>query len=178
LILGNGDLRDMNDIYQRIQETGVDGVLVGRAAQGNPWLFQTKEPVKQALSSGAIETFPNIAVSLAQRFNVMLEHARHFENQWGAQCFVGMRKHLAWYCQGAPKAAALRAQMVRMSNILEVMKCLDDYRASLGTCREFALPYCKANTFGNGGDGIAPIVQLADNPAARNSVIDGLLMWN
>jgi nifR3 family TIM-barrel protein len=138
LILGNGDLRDMNDIYRRVQETGVDGVLVGRAAQGNPWLFQSKEQVKQAHRSGGSLSLPNIPISLEQRFNVMIEHARHFEKHWGSQCFVGMRKHLAWYCHAIPKAAELRAQMVRLNNVGELMQCLSQYTASIATqCESF-----------------------------------------
>jgi tRNA-dihydrouridine synthase B len=131
LILGNGDLRDMNDIYCRVQETGVDGVLVGRAAQGNPWLLQSKEQVKQAHRLGGSRSLPNIPVSLEQRFNVMIEHARHFEKHWGSHRFVGMRKHLAWYCHATPRAAELRAQMVRLNNVSELVQCLNRYRATL-----------------------------------------------
>ena len=53
LILGNGDVQDMRDVCRRVRETGVDGVLIGRSAQGAPWLFRNKQAVKQALNSGA-----------------------------------------------------------------------------------------------------------------------------
>ncbi len=138
LILGNGDLRDINDIYRRVRETGVDGVLVGRAAQGNPWLFRGKEHVKQALRSGGSVSLLNPPISLEQRFNVMLEHARHFEKHWGSQSFVGMRKHLAWYCRATPRAAELRAQMVRLNNVNELMQCLSDYAGFVARSLESA----------------------------------------
>ena len=144
LILGNGDLRDMNDIYRRVHETGVDGVLVGRAAQGNPWLFQSKQDVKQALRSGGPLSLPNTPISLEQRFNVMIEHARHFEELWGSPCFVGMRKHLAWYCHGTPKAAELRAQMVRLNNVNELVQCLSRYATSMFIQGESFLPVLRA----------------------------------
>jgi nifR3 family TIM-barrel protein len=131
LILGNGDLRDMNDVYGRVHQTGVDGVLVGRAAQGNPWLFQSKEYVKRAHRWA--RSLPNRPVTLEQRLNVMIEHARHFERHWGSQRFVGMRKHLAWYCRAIPKAAELRARMVRLNNVSELMQCLDEYRRFIST---------------------------------------------
>jgi len=131
LILGNGDLRDMSDIYRRVRESGVDGVLVGRAAQGNPWLFRSKEHLKLARRSGRSLAIPNIAVTLAERSNVMIEHARHFEKHWGSQAFVGMRKHLAWYCRGLPRAAELRAQMVRLDSVSGLVQCLSDYTASM-----------------------------------------------
>jgi nifR3 family TIM-barrel protein len=133
LILGNGDLRDMGDISRRVRESGVDGVLVGRAAQGNPWFFRAKKHVKQALRSDGAVVIPNIPVTLAQRANVMIEHARHFEKHWGSQAFVGMRKHLAWYCHGLPRAAELRARMVRLDNVSGLVQCLSDYTASMAT---------------------------------------------
>ena len=131
LILGNGDLQGMMDVYRRVSETGVDGVLLGRSAQGNPWIFRTKDQVKQALRSPGEVSIHAAAVSLAERFGVILEHSNHFENHWGAHCFVGMRKHLAWYCKSSLRAAELRAQMVRVSNVNEVVQRLRNYATSI-----------------------------------------------
>src|SRR3990172_7023077 len=59
LLLGNGDLQDMPDVYRRVRESQVDGVLIGQAARGNPWLFAGKEHVKQALRGvGAVAPLP------------------------------------------------------------------------------------------------------------------------
>ena len=132
LILGNGDLRDMADVYRRVRETHVDGVLIGRAAQGEPWIFRAKEQVKQALRAQDILLIRAAPVSLAERFRVMLEHSAHFAGHTQIHSFVGMRKHLAWYCKGTRGAAELRAQMVRVKNIDEVAALLRAYAASLG----------------------------------------------
>jgi nifR3 family TIM-barrel protein len=132
LILGNGDLRDTVAVCRRVRETGVDGVLLGRAAQGNPWIFRAKEQVKQALRSGAGVTIDSPSVGLEERFRVLLEHSRHFERHSMIQSFVGMRKHLAWYCYDSPGAAELRAQMVRVSHIEELVQCLRAYAERLG----------------------------------------------
>jgi nifR3 family TIM-barrel protein len=130
LILGNGDLKDMRDVYRCVRETGVDGVLLGRSTQGNPWIFKTKGEVKKALRCPGIRI--NLAsIPLEERFKVMLEHAAHFEHYWGAQSFVAMRKHLAWYCHSLPRAAELRAQMVRVSSVAELVKSLSAYTASI-----------------------------------------------
>ena len=51
LILGNGDVQNLRDAHRRIRETHVDGVLIGRGAQGDPWLFREKDRVKEALQS-------------------------------------------------------------------------------------------------------------------------------
>ena len=127
LILGNGDLQDMLDAYRRVRETGVDGVLIGRSSQGHPWIFRAKDQVKRALrSNGAVSVHP-APVSLEERFRVILEHSQLFEKSWGTQCFVGIRKHLAWYCRAFPKSAELRSRVVRVNNVHEVAQCLSDY---------------------------------------------------
>jgi len=140
LILGNGDLKDMEGVCRRVHETGVDGVLLGRAAQGNPWIFRAKEQVKQALRSAAGVTIDSPSVGLEERFRVLLEHSRHFEKHSMIRSFVGMRKHLAWYCYDSPGAAELRAQMVRVSHIEEVVQCLSAYVETLGSRLESAEP--------------------------------------
>jgi tRNA-dihydrouridine synthase len=133
LILGNGDLKDMEVVCRRVRETGVDGVLLGRAAQGNPWIFKAKDQTKQALRSATGVTMHSPSVGLEERFCVLLEHSRHFEKHSTIQSFVAMRKHLAWYCYDSPGAAELRAQMVRVNRIEEVTQCLKNYAGSLGS---------------------------------------------
>jgi MAF protein len=137
LILGNGDLKDMADVDRRVRQTQVDGVLLGRSAQGNPWIFRAKDQVKEALRSNQAFDIHEAPISLKDRFKVILEHASHFERCWGSQCFVGMRKHLAWYCRSSPRAAELRARMVRLNSVDEVLRCLRDYAASFADDREF-----------------------------------------
>jgi len=127
LILGNGDLQSMEDVYRRVRETRVDGVLLGRSTQGNPWIFRTKDQVKQALGhDGGLECSPP-QVGLEERIRVILEHSDYFQNHCGCSTFVGMRKHLAWYCRGIYGASELRAQMVRASSVSEVIECLRNY---------------------------------------------------
>ena len=133
LVLGNGDLKDMEAAYRRVRETGVDGVLLGRAAQGNPWIFKAKDEVKRALRGADGVTTQSPPVNLEERFRVLLEHSRHFEKHSMIRNFVGMRKHLAWYCYDSPRAAELRAQMVRVNRIEEVVQCLRAYAGLLGS---------------------------------------------
>jgi tRNA-dihydrouridine synthase len=125
LVLGNGDLRDMETVYRRVRETGVDGVLLGRAAQGNPWIFRAKDQVKRALRFPAeLKMLHSRSVDLEERFRVLLEHSRHFEKTNMIRNFVGMRKHLAWYCCDSPGTAELRARMVRVNCIEDIIQCL------------------------------------------------------
>jgi tRNA-dihydrouridine synthase len=140
LILGNGDLKHMEAVRRRVSETGVDGVLLGRAAQGNPWIFRAKDKVKLALRSAADIKIETPSVGLEERFSVLLEHCRHFEKNTMIRSFVGMRKHLAWYCYGSPGAAELRAQMVRVNDIGDVVERLRVYTGKFGSRHEpFAL---------------------------------------
>src|SRR5258706_2580947 len=126
LTLGNGDLRDMADVYRRVRQCGVDGVLLGRAAEGNPWIFKAKNQLKQALLA-ATPPPSTEPVSLAERFRVVVEHSHHFETYVQERNFVGMRKHLIWYCRDFRGAAELRSRMVRVNNSAEVIQCLRDY---------------------------------------------------
>jgi tRNA-dihydrouridine synthase len=146
LILGNGDLRDMADVHRRISDTQVDGVLIGRASQGNPWLFAGKQQVKQA-RLGFATIAPQQPITLDERFEVIREHSRHYENMVQIRCFVGMRKHLIWYCRDFRGAAEMRSQMVRLNNSDEVERCLEHFRQSF---------VCQAHHSALGSAAIAP----------------------
>jgi tRNA-dihydrouridine synthase len=128
LILGNGDLRDMSDVYRRVRQCGVDGVLLGRAAEGNPWIFKAKEHLKQSLRD-SLPPAPSEPIGLAERFCVIVEHSHHFETYVQERNFVGMRKHLIWYCRDFRGAAELRTKMVRVNGTGDVIQCLRDYEA-------------------------------------------------
>jgi tRNA-dihydrouridine synthase len=129
LMLGNGDLKDMQDAYRRVRETGVDGVLFGRGAQGDPWLFRAKERVKEALRQNGPAYLQNNVIGVEERFEVMLEHSRLFEKQRDASAFVAMRKHLSWYCRGFRGAAELRSRLVRVNNADDVEERVHNYIA-------------------------------------------------
>jgi tRNA-dihydrouridine synthase len=126
LILGNGDLQDMTQVQRRVRETKVDGVLLGRVAQGNPWIFRAKHQVKGALAENRDLSIASMPVSLEERFRVISEHSRHHE-QVAGENFVGIRKHLTWYCRGFRGAAEMRSQMVRVKTAEDVKRCLVNF---------------------------------------------------
>ena len=128
LLFGNGDVQSLGEVVRRVKETGVHGVLVGRAALGAPWLFRDKEQARhfaQTTEPGECQPW---APSIDERFEMLLEHAREFDARCGSQQFRRMRKHLGWYCKGFPRAAALRARMFLVSSIAEVEAILADHR--------------------------------------------------
>lgn len=127
LILGNGDLTSLNDVVLRVHQTGVDGVLIGRASMGNPWIFRQKEIARGILkhidtSGWKIENqwIKEKPIGLHTRFSVALQHARLFEAMHGKRFFNGMRKHLGSYIRGFGGARALRTKLVHTNNSEEV----------------------------------------------------------
>lgn len=132
LLLGNGDVQSLDDVVRRVRESKVDGVLVGRGTLGNPWFFRKKELARQVARDGAPVTSGSLdeALSLADRFRVMVEHARLFEGIERADRFPHIRKHLGWYCKGFPHAAAMRARMVRASSSADVERIVAEHLAS------------------------------------------------
>ena len=128
LLFGNGDVQSLNEVVRRVRETGVDGVLVGRAALGAPWFFRGKEEARRCANIAEQWGGDPWAPSLAGRFEILLAHARQFEAQWGPRQFRRMRKHLGWYCKGFPHAAALRARMFLVSSVADVEAVLAEYR--------------------------------------------------
>ena len=147
LILGNGYLKDMADVYRRVRQCGVDGVLLGRAAEGNPWIFRTKAELKQALRCGATPPAPPAPITLEERFRVIVEHSQHFESYVQIRNFVGMRKHLIWYCRDFRGAAELRSKMVRVNNTAEVVQCLREYESWRHSHSETLLPVSAEREF-------------------------------
>jgi len=111
LILGNGDVRTLAEAEQRAAETGCDGVMLGRAIFGNPWLFN------RDIGPGDI--------TLADRFAAMNEHAHLYEQMFtGEKNFLMMRKHLMAYGSGFPGAKEFRVS-------LEQINCAADVEAAI-----------------------------------------------
>lgn len=137
LLLGNGDIRSMEDVIRRVRETGVQGVLVGRGTLGSPWFFRDKEACRGlAQDPSAPQSPPAWTMSLTARFNAMLEHAEQFERMFGRARFPRVRKHLGWYCKGFPHAAAMRNRMVRTSSSDEVREVVAECLARAGRTHE------------------------------------------
>jgi nifR3 family TIM-barrel protein len=132
LILGNGDLQNLRDVDRRVRQTAVDGVLIGRGAQGNPWLFRDKEALKEGSRFGSSFIPQAEPAELAERFRIMIEHSEYFEALNGRARFVAMRKHLTWYCRNFRGAAEMRAQMTRANSADEVRACLSAFEARCG----------------------------------------------
>ncbi len=124
VIIGNGDVRLPEDAFRMIAETGCDAVMIGRAALGNPWIFQAMR--RQLLAPvGSATPLPSDVPSPGERRALILRHGEEMHLRLGDAGIREMRKHLAWYSRGIPGAAAFRGELVRVGT-------LDDYRAAVG----------------------------------------------
>ncbi len=116
-VLGNGDVFSAGDALFMLRHTGCDGVLIGRGAMGNPWLFSQAK----AVLSGEEPTQP----SLSQRVQTALRHARMMAQWKGEDVAVReMRKHIGWYAGGLKGASKLRAMANGAKTMAELEACL------------------------------------------------------
>lgn len=113
-VIGNGDVTTGADILRLHRHTGCAGVMIGRGAFGNPWIFRDG----RALLEG--EPHPE-APTAEERFGVALEHARLALRLQGdcRKTVIEFRKHLGWYTRGLPGSAALREQLFRVESMVE-----------------------------------------------------------
>ncbi len=131
LILGNGDIHSVEDARRHILETGVHGVLVGRAAMGNPWLFRDLRAMRDEMvaSAGAAS---GARPTPQERLRTARHHARLFAKLLPDHRWLEMRKHLSWYCRDFFDAASLRRQLVQSNDLSEVEQIIDDNLSSAG----------------------------------------------
>jgi nifR3 family TIM-barrel protein len=117
-VIGNGDIATGMDVEQRLKTTKVRGIMIGRAALHNPWVFQE---AKHYLKTGT-HLLPATA---QQRFELMLRHCRLAlkANRWGAsefQVMRAMRNRLMAYTQGLPGSKHLRVRFCKIESVAEL----------------------------------------------------------
>lgn len=117
LIFGNGDVVDILDAERKVQETGCDGVMLGRAIFGNPWCFS--------------RTVKRDDVSIPDRLSVMVEHTKLFEELLPHKSFAIMKKHYKAYVNGWDGAKELRLKLMETKTAGEVEEIVEEYLATL-----------------------------------------------
>ncbi len=123
LIFGNGDIHSLYEAAQRIRAAGVQGVLIGRASFGNPWLFRDRERLKQLLNAGINPTQDDLADPLPsreERLLMALEHARVHAKLKGEDHYVELRKHMGWYLGHFRGAKRIRNELVHINTLADV----------------------------------------------------------
>ncbi len=118
-VLGNGDVDSPERAEQMLARTGCDGVLVGRAAQGNPWIFRD---IVRYLEDGTLLPKPDNA----EKKSVILRHAA-LQLQYKGE-YIGvreMRKHLSWYTVGMPGSARFRREINAMETMEQLVESVE-----------------------------------------------------
>ena len=114
-VIGNGDLRSTADIKKAFDTTGVDAVMIGRAAFGNPWIFRE-----------------NYTPSNEERLATILKHLELEIKEKGEFIAIReMRKHIAAYTKKLPNSSAFRSEINKLDSEKDVEKCLKEYFKTL-----------------------------------------------
>jgi tRNA-dihydrouridine synthase B len=122
-VIGNGDVNSPRAAQAMLEETGCDGIMIGRAAQGNPWIFQQ---IQTFLETGKEPETP----SLNQVCDMMLRHAQMQLLYKGDYTGLReMRKHIAWYTSGYPHSSRLRAKINGVESMEELVDLIERFRA-------------------------------------------------
>lgn len=128
-LLANGDIHDWHQVDEALGITNADGVLIARGALGNPWFF------RQYLRKDG-------HVSMDERIDVVLAHARLHIQQYGERGLMTFRKHLSWYFKTSkmgfeiPGIKESREKLVRVSTIPELEEVLEELKGKCGLVKE------------------------------------------
>jgi tRNA-dihydrouridine synthase B len=115
-IFGNGDVVSVEDAYRKCSDTGADGAMLGRAIFGNPWLFHDVNDLSNVI--------------LEERFRVMLEHTKLFEELLPFKNFAIMKKHYKAYVNGFPGAHELRAALMEARHSGEIETVVNTFMSA------------------------------------------------
>lgn len=124
-VIGNGDIGEPQDAREMIRVTGCDGVMIGRGALGNPWIFRR---TAHYLRTGELLSGPtaNERINLAQRH---MELLIKFKAEKVA--VQEMRKHAAWYIKGLRDSARVREQIMNAKSYSDMDQVLEQYKNTL-----------------------------------------------
>lgn len=112
LLIGNGDVRDLEDARKKISESGCDGAMLGRSMFGNPWIFAGRKP----------EDTP-----LAEKLAALIELAEDFEKLVPRRNFAILKKHIKAFVAGFDGAAELRARLMAVENSASLAATIAEY---------------------------------------------------
>jgi tRNA-dihydrouridine synthase B len=121
-VVGNGDIKTAEDVVRMHEQTGCAGIMIGRGAFGNPWLFQQARDLLNGRT-------PKPTPGASERFAVARHHVKlTLETQGDSRrTALEFRKHLGWYTRGLPGSAELRKRLHQIESLAEANEILLDY---------------------------------------------------
>ena len=132
-VIANGDVTSPQKARAVLAATGADALMIGRAAQGRPWIFRE---IAHYLATGKALAPPGVGFVR----DTLLEHVQALHAFYGEEAGVRIaRKHLKWYAQDQPQNAAFRAVVNRAETVAEQLRLTRDYFAALEAVAEARL---------------------------------------
>ena len=123
-VIGNGDIRTEKDALNIFEQTGVDGIMIGRASLGNPWIF--RDIINYLSGKSKVE------VSKEEKLGIIINHINLAIEQKGEFIAVReMRKHISAYIKGMKNASEYREKINKLETKNEVIDCLVEYFNSI-----------------------------------------------
>lgn len=120
-IIGNGDIYTPWDAKSIIEETNCDGIMIGRGAQGNPWIF---DRILKYLKNGELIPEP----TAEEKIKMIIKHLNNVIEIKGEYTGIKeMRKHIAWYLKGLPKSNSVKNQLFSIEDKKRMYELLTDY---------------------------------------------------
>jgi nifR3 family TIM-barrel protein len=120
-VIGNGDVRSPGDAERMLRQTGCDAVMVGRGAQGNPWIFRR---ILTYLENGALTPEP----SNIEKIDMIIRHMKMLVELKGEHTGVlEMRKHIAWYIKGMRNSTYVKEKVFKLYDVDEIVQLLLEY---------------------------------------------------
>lgn len=124
-VIGNGDIKNEEDAKKMFEETKVDGIMIGRASLGNPWIF---ENIRYYLENGKKRT----EISIEEKYNVITEHFNLLLEEKGEYTATReIRKHIAWYTKGLKNSSIIRDEINKVDKKEDFFEILKQYFQNL-----------------------------------------------
>ena len=120
-VIGNGDVFEVQDAINMLNQTNCDAIMIGRGAQGNPWIFKR---INHYMQTGEILPEP----TLEEKIETAKKHLALAVEEHGEYVAVReMRKHIAWYLKGLRNSARVRDEINKIESYEEVVNKLEGY---------------------------------------------------
>ena len=119
-VLGNGDIFSAEDAVQMVQQTGIDGIVVGRGCQGRPWLFGDLQAAFEGRADRFRPGLRKVADTVYRHGELLSEY---FEDE--GKGMRDIRKHMAWYFKGYPVGGEIRSELAKVPSLAVLRELLD-----------------------------------------------------